>query len=368
MIKSFLKNIYTKLPSVLMLILSRLKYHLRFKIKQKFPRFAVAVRAWGNYSSFPFTKYTPSPVNKIEQIKNAKPRLMDYYEGPCSIKEHLVPLFISDKLHDGKKFAIIAHWDPHNIIDQYVKYYLIALKKMGYKTILSSPCEIKIEGDIDEYIDAVIKRTCSGYDFTSWKGALEYFPFLTDSEEVLITNDSIFAPITPLEIVHNKMEMLDCDFWGIGESNSHTPHLFSFYLVFKNSALKSGAFANFWAMVDTNKDKIRSITLYEIQLAMQFIHQGLKGASFISDRDVQDFYRNPAPYIYTDWRALLRHYHFPILKRDIFIPGRHKIAEPIEGWENELKITGYPVELINNYYHRMKHSWLWLYPKKRNNT
>ena len=347
---------------------------LKTKLKQKLPRLAAMHLAWrdtGRKMQIPQQEQQQVTIfsydtSLAEDFNRVKPSCMNYYGNPCSVRKHMQEIWVSSSIHNAQKFAVMAHWDPHNRIDPYVKHYLSALKKMGFATIIASQIEVIVENDAEDYLDAAIWRTCSGYDFTSWKGALEYFPKILDSKELLLCNDSVFGPIKPLEPIHLSMEELNCDFWGMGESNKHrTPHLFSFYLVFKQSALRHDAFKNFWRRVDTNPDKTRVVTLYEIQLSMQLMGQGLRGGTFFSYRDIP--FLDETTYIYTHWRYLLNHAGFPFLKRDLVIPNRHPEAYPIEGWEDELTASGYPAQLVINYFSRIQSNELF-YPELKRMT
>ncbi|MDR2457215.1 MAG: hypothetical protein LBD41_01870, partial [Clostridiales Family XIII bacterium] len=80
--------------------------------------------------------------------------------------------FDKQQNYGGQKVALIAHWDPQNIIDPYVFYYAQNLKKFGYTIILCSANEVQDIDKTNNCFDAVIYRKNSGYDFSSWKAAL----------------------------------------------------------------------------------------------------------------------------------------------------------------------------------------------------
>lgn len=270
-------------------------------------------------------------------------------------KKHSVYQFMNivyDNVRDysNKRVAIVAHWDPDAVIDPYVLNYLKNLKNIGYVTILTSDQYLELPIDVENFVDAVVWRSCPGYDFTSWKGALECFGSLYEADELLFTNDSIFAPMNPLLPIHAKMDSTDCDFWGLAESRTFVPHLQSFYLVFRAKAIRHICFKDFWGTVGMTHDKDAVIARYELTLTAWFCRHGLKAAAYITPDSLPGLVEIGPVYLY--WRQLLRHYQFPCVKRDV-LASKHWWMF-LDNWKDEISSTGYPVVLISNYFDRIR--------------
>ena len=119
------------------------------------------------------------------------------------------------------------------------------LKQLGKKIILCSAAPLAALPQETDIFDAIVCRTCAGYDFTSWKAAFEAFPSLYEAAEVTLCNDSVFAPIGSYAPVYQTMASIPCDFWGMSFSHEIMPHMQSFHLVLRKKALQHTAFKHF---------------------------------------------------------------------------------------------------------------------------
>lgn len=269
--------------------------------------------------------------------------------APCSIRAHMHAQHGAMADYAGRRVALVAHWDPHGMVDPYVVYFLRHLRALGYATVLISDQSLDLPGDVGNWADAVLWRSCPGYDFTSWKGALEFFPSLAEAEELLLANDSVFAPTNPLGPVHARMDALDCDFWGLSEGGVFRLVLQSYYLVFRRACLTHPAFWTFWSTVDTTTDRLDTIARFEFTLTSWLTRNGLKAAAYAPSAGFPS--QGPIDPIYLCWRFLLQDFGFPCVKRNLLSGAIWWLA--LDGWEETLAAAGYPVELIHNYFRRV---------------
>ena len=292
--------------------------------------------------------------NKFRKIQSAKngnilPDISEFFE----IRDHVFCQHhaSNNPKFSGEKVALVAHWDPHGIVDPYVVHYLKALKNIGYTTILISAGTVHMSDYLFTAADYVLWRDCPGYDFTSWKAAFEYYPSLFEAREILVTNDSIFGPMHPLFIVHEVMDKRRCDFWGLVCSIERVTHLQSYYIVFRSSSIESEAFKNFFKSVDTTEDREETIARYELGLTQWLQRNRLIAGAYITPADMppwQPVNRGPLQIL---WRQFLRDLKMPFLKRDIVT--QKYLWLIIKNWKEEVAKTGYPVSLINDYLQRM---------------
>lgn len=236
----------------------------------------------------------------------------------------------------GQRVAVVAHWSPNGLPDAALQVYLTALREAGFRVVVTCGCRPGDERLWQIHADALIWRECSGYDFTSWKAALEALPELFDAAELVLANDSVLGPMRPLSAVHADMDKVNCDFWGLVESRETRRHLQSFYLVFRKQALRHSAFAAFWPTVDTNADKFATVLRYETMLSPWLAGQGLMPAALVASRSFPPTNVNPCHYF---WRPLLLRFGMPFLKRDLI---RRAASHPfMRGWETVLRQHGY---------------------------
>lgn len=248
-----------------------------------------------------------------------------------------------------KKVALVAHFDPDSIVAPYVDYYLKALKEQGYAPILISTARLHLAAETQEIAQAVLWRSCPGYDFTSWKAAFEYYPSLYNARELLLTNDSIFGPMHSLAPLHQRMDTMPCDFWGLVFSREGVPHLQSYYLVFRKNTLCSQALKDFFLSVDTTEDKTEVVSRYELGLTHWLQRYSLRGGAYLAMAKEANDGDNGSP-IHIYWRELLRDWGIPFVKRDVIADKNWWL--PNEGWERNVADTGYPVSLIKEYMQR----------------
>lgn len=247
---------------------------------------------------------------------------------------------------NGQRVAVLAHWDSDAVVDPYVIHYLAHFKELGWRTILISDKAIKLTDDLLQVTDAVLYRTCPGYDFTSWKGALEYFPSLIDAEELILTNDSVFAPVGSLYTMHAAMMDVRCDFWGPVGSREFIPHLQSYYLIFRSKALRHEAFSRFWAGVQPDADRKRAIRC-ETALSTWLASHGLQPAVYAPMPLLNDDISNLT---HDFWRELIN-IGTPFFKRELLKENVRNAN--INDCMAVLAAAGYPIHLIANYFKRI---------------
>ncbi|MDR3358446.1 MAG: rhamnan synthesis F family protein [Desulfovibrio sp.] len=290
-------------------------------------------------------------AGKTEAVKLAWSLLPRTFGGKCSIIEYCRVIKGADMDFSGKKVVLLAHWDPENWIDPFVDYALRHFQQAGFMTILASAAlPIASEEEL-RHADAVVYRTCGGYDFTSWKGALECFPSLRQSVELLLTNDSVFAPLNDIGAMHAVMDSVDCDFWGLLESRDQLPAMPSFYMVFRAKALRHPCFEAFWNDVDTTSNKELVVRRFEQSQALWFALNGLIPGAYIHWGMMPWLKGGPA---YACWKQLVQLFGVPCIKRAV-VNGDVWWAD-ITGWEELVTQSGYPLYLIRDFLARRRRS------------
>lgn len=246
-----------------------------------------------------------------------------------------------EDIFENTRTAVVAQWSADGVIAPYLIYYLRKLREDGWKIVLACGRFPRTDSRWLELCDAVVVRTCSGYDFTSWKAAFEVFPGLYRCKEVLCTNDSVFGPVNPLSFVHTTMSDVPCDFWGLVESREKRPHLQSYYLLFREQAIRHPAFAAFWSTVDRSGEKFDTVLRYEVTLSSWLTQHGLRAGAFVPASALPQTNINPSHYF---WKQLLLLYKTPFIKRDLL---RSCANHPfLAGWKDILRAAGYDPALI----------------------
>ena len=219
------------------------------------------------------------------------------------------------------------------------------LKQLGKKVILCSAAPLAALPQETDIFDAIVCRTCAGYDFTSWKAAFEAFPSLYDAKEVTLCNDSVFAPIGSYAPVYQTMASISCDFWGMTFSYEVMPHMQSFYLVLRKKALQHPAFKKFILAVAADNNRDIAVG-YEVRFSLWLELHGLHAGCYRPYNLYTKIAANPT----FRWEKILRE-GIPLLKRELFkAPKRISV---LSAWQGEVEKYYYPAELIRDYFQRI---------------
>ncbi len=264
-----------------------------------------------------------------------------------------------------KRAAVFAHYDKDNLIDDYVVYYVKALREICEKVIFVSCVDLPAEEKekLTGIADHIIAEQHNEYDFGSYKRGFFYLKnngMLNEIDELVFANDSCYGPLFPLKNVFQKMDARQADFWGITKNKfgmdfcgseiraCKRPHIQSYFLVFSRKVFNSVCFINFLKNVKAENVKNLIIMKYEIGLSELLIQNG-----FSSDVYIKDYYRFNHV-VLSLWRQLITKSKSPFLKCSV-IRLTNRNLTTIAGWENVIKNhTNYPVELIKNNQARTK--------------
>lgn len=191
-----------------------------------------------------------------------------------------------------RRTAIYAHFDADGEVKRYVEHHLRALREVCDRVLFVSTASLPDEelARAREVADVVMQRRNEGLDFGSWQAGLAELE-LGECDELLLTNSSVIGPVHRLEETLRRMAPIACDFWSLTEGMAPTRHLQSYFLVFRRAALRSPAFAAFWASVLPYRDKAQVVLSYELGLTRFFVEQGLRpAAAFPYDEVMSAFY------------------------------------------------------------------------------
>lgn len=256
-----------------------------------------------------------------------------------------------------KRAAVFAHYDKDNIIDDYVIYYLRALKEIAEELVFVSCNELSEDEKckLDGIADFVIAEKHDEYDFGSYKRGYLYLKSRLNSfEELIFANDSCYGPLYSLRQIFEKMEKGSrCDFWGItknrfgvikNKSSKYVrairPHIQSYFLVFNKNVFTSEVFSNFIKSIRHLDNKNEIIINYEIGLSELLRQEGFIDASFINS-----FLRFNHVVI-SLWRLLVQRYRMPFVKCSILRLKNQEFTYTDKWQEVILKNSDYPIALI----------------------
>lgn len=271
--------------------------------------------------------------------------------------------YISFSPFKSENLCLIAHYSSTGIVHEYFLYYIEKLKGCGFDVVVCSSSDIlKTEVlKLRESAVGVLYQENYGWDFGLWKSALLRFKneirLRTQFKSILITNDSVYGPLTDLNSIFKEMQDKGTDFWGMSESFEVSSHIQSYFIVFNQRVIQSDFFWNFWEGAKYYFDKRAVISNYELLLGKLFLDMGFLWSTYISKEKIQEASIqnktlrksineiNPTIQL---WESLIYNFNFPFIKGEL-LRKRMVPKEKFEKIMNHLSRSGYPISYIEEH-------------------
>ncbi len=177
-----------------------------------------------------------------------------------------------------RRVAFFAHYDRDGIIDDYVIYYLRGLQNVASRILFVSDCELKPgeAAKLEGLAELVFAGRHGEYDFGSWKRCFAHLNYdLSGWDELIIANDSCYAPITSFDGMFSIMESDPCDFWGpTMEKNRETRYLNSYFIIFRKAILQDRDYLSFWRKIERLPTKGDIMKKYEFGISKLLLSKG----------------------------------------------------------------------------------------------
>lgn len=187
-----------------------------------------------------------------------------------------------------RRIALFAHFDAQNEVKRFILHHLDCLRTVCDSVVFvsNSPIDATQAAKLEGRCDRMLVRENTGIDFSMWQHGLATIT-LTDWDELVLTNSSLFGPLFPLKEAFERMQASDADFWGMTENVAIKRHVQSYFLVFRRKALQCDGFGAFWRSILPYRDKFQTIRSYEVGLTTYLAEQGLRHATFVPGDSVK---------------------------------------------------------------------------------
>lgn len=245
-----------------------------------------------------------------------------------------------------KRICLFAAYNKNGIIQDYVVYYLKCLSE--YANIYYMADNPTSEDELMKIKPYIKESYCyhhGKYDFGSWQELIKMIGWdkLSEYDELILANDSMFGPLFPFEKYFKKMENdSEWDICGINRNYDYRTKewfLNSYFLVFKKKAYMSDIFKNHIESVEKKDSPYDVVNAYEIPFMKKFYDKGYKVKCLIDCND----------HVYMQWRKFILK-GSPFLKKKIFDDDLF-VKSRAYSWKNFIiKHTEYNPELIENYF------------------
>ena len=231
------------------------------------------------------------------------------------------------------RLGIYTIFDKDGIVDDYILYFLEKLSAWTSRMVVVCNGSISQEGA--EKLKAlgceVLCRENSGFDAWGVKAGIDHVGFaeLEKYDEVIISNNTLFGPVSDMKPMFESMSGQKVDFWGITSHPGfpdfdpfncnpygHVPeHIQSFFYGIRGRMLKSDAFRRFWTQLPALPDYNAAVGLYETVMTRYFTDAGFRWNCYMKREDYYDMTDNPL--IAMPMEAI-RDWNCPFFKRRAF--------------------------------------------------
>ena len=222
-------------------------------------------------------------------------------------------------------------------------YHAKRWAEAGFQVIVIIVCDDPLGFVVPEealaFADGILLRANRGYDFGAWAAAINDLPDLRGAALVAISNDSTFGPFSGFAAMLERVRTSRAGLIGMTDCQQLVPHLQSYLLFFKPTALQSKIFQQFWQSVRCG-GRTFVIYRYEIRLAAQFRRAGIECEVLFP---TVDRWSNPTLQY---WRELIGN-GFPYVKVALLRDNPNAVA--IQDWPTVVAGEGYDPQIIQRY-------------------
>lgn len=258
-----------------------------------------------------------------------------------------------------ERLGVYFFYDKEGIVDDFVIYFLGELKKTLKRLVVVCNGTITAQGKerLSVYTNEVIERENKGLDVWAYKTALEYIGWKSckSYDEVVLCNSTIMGPVYPFSEMFLEMQSRDVDFWGITKTHEvqgydfgcnpygYLPeHIQSYFIVYRQSLLKSKELKQYWDTMPMIRTYEESIGLYESSFTKKFEDLGFRWQVYVNTDTYKGIVDQPLMFYPL---KLIEEQKCPIFKRRLFF---HDYGDTLS------HTAGQPALLLYDYLARNK--------------
>lgn len=259
--------------------------------------------------------------------------------------------------------GIFAFYDENGYVNDYIDVLLSSLEKVIQRLVIVVSGQIAQKSYIklQKHTKDIFIRENLGYDAGAYKDIFTKFLLSENWEkwdEVILFNDTFYAPLNSWEAVFEKMKSDYIDFWGLskhpgGEKLSIgkdiPAHIQGYFLVCKKALILSLAWKKFWDNLSYPIYYWDAVEKFEINFSVYFTNHGFCSGAYTDKISIEiEIGKNP----YLNYiEELVKNYRFPVIKRKVIcLEHLNEAKKTIKYIE---KNTDYNISLIYDHIRRL---------------
>lgn len=242
-------------------------------------------------------------------------------------QEHSGDTSSDGRAADSQPFLIYVHWDRQGELRPDLLEQLHQYRRHCQVAFVSACPALAADREalscLKTLCDVLLIRENEGHDFGSWKAAIRFcWPQIVAAPRLILTNDSCYGPIHPLDELFERLERSRADVVGLTESTLISPHLQSYFIAYRRRVVRAPVFRAFWERVGVWGDKGQLVRANEISWSAVLRRLGYTAEALYMSR-----YGNLS---HTHWRELIESCRFPFLKKELLQV--NPLGQDISAW------------------------------------
>lgn len=262
------------------------------------------------------------------------PKLPDATAAECAVLDIPWEIVRTPPSLAGRDACLFVTFSAHGHIHDHVPTAIQAYADEGFAVIAVIATD-GLEHELPPTLDAcegILLRANHGWDFAAWAAGLAVFPDLWQTRSLILTNDSVYGPVSPAAFAHSiaRVRSSRAAVVALTANDEFRPHLMSYFTAYTARGLATAEIAQFWSKeVRSYKDKEQVIHRYEVKSIDRLNEAGISFEVLFPTRPGAA----PTNPTLTYWRDLLDD-GFPFLKVQV-VRDRHQKWDRT-GWQARL--------------------------------
>lgn len=227
---------------------------------------------------------------------------------------------VDERVPRKNRIVFYAHFDKENHLSDNDYITLKFYSKFFNRIVFVSNSDID-DNDISrvgQFSKEIYIRENNGYDFGAWKYGLEKVGYdnLKAYDEVILANNSTYAPVYDMLPMFAEMDKRAVDFWGVTVfpfcadgsyvgGNAILEHVQSYFLVFTETVIKSGEIKKFFDSIPDLSSFIDAIRYGEIEFTQHMKNAGFTYSPYIKESGYLCKYLESYSLLYTNPTSFL---------------------------------------------------------------
>ena len=178
--------------------------------------------------------------------------------------------------------VVMAHFDVartlrkhtaaaiRNYADSAARVVVVSTSGIGEADLESLPMNVDF-----------VTRPNYGYDFFSYKWALDLVGDYAAYDRLVIVNDTFVGPVVSLLEILNSEQAAKNDLMGMTWSVNHGGHAQSFFVTVSSAVSRSNGFQRFWRDMEPVSDRRSVIMQYEVGMTLAVTDSGFSAGGYL---------------------------------------------------------------------------------------